>query len=361
MSSSLVSLGYGPALATAFSDVEASSSLPLVPGRVVRQDRGACRVATASGVLLARPAGRLQHDARLSGEHGPTVGDWVAVTAAAPGSLARIHAVLPRTSLLVRRAAGGVPQGQALAANVDVVLVVAPLDAPLRLRRLERSLALAAACGARGALVLTKADLCVDLPRAVRDAESLGAPVALVAGADEAGLAQVRALLPPPGTGVLLGPSGAGKSTLVNSLLGEARLATGEVRAADLRGRHTTVRRELVSLPHGALLVDGPGTRELGLWVDEGDALGATFEDVETLAAGCRYRDCSHAHEPGCAVRGAVEAGALEPGRLHSWHKLQRERAYAARQADPAAARAHEQRMRRLIAEGWAHSRNKRR
>jgi ribosome biogenesis GTPase len=329
----------------------------------VRQDRGACRVATDAGVVLARPSGRLQHEARLEAAHGPVVGDWVAVTAAPGGSLARVHAVLPRASLLVRREAGGAPQGQALAANVDVVLVVAALDAPLRLRRLERSLALAAACGASGALVLTKADLCADLPRAVRDAESLGAPVALVAGAEAAGLAQVRALLPPAATGVLLGPSGAGKSTLVNHLLGEARLATGEVREADRKGRHTTVRRELVPLPHGALLVDGPGTRELGLWVGDaeaGDTLGATFEDLEALAQGCRFGDCTHAREPGCAVRAALEAGALEEGRLESWRKLQRELAYAVRQADPEAARAHAQRVRRLTAQGWARSRHKR-
>jgi ribosome biogenesis GTPase len=281
----------------------------LSPGRVLAHHRGRWLVAEPGGEPRLLPArGRLRDDP-------PTTGDWVAVDEG--GAIA---AVLERRGAIVRRRAGTATAGQTLAANVDLALVAEPLPRPSE-RRAERLVALASAGGVPAALVLTKGDLDPDGQMvAARLARRLGLVDGVAVSAlDGEGIALLRPLLEPGATAVLLGASGAGKSTLVNALLGEGRQATGAVRASDGRGRHTTVTRELVALPGGALLVDTPGLREVGLW----DGAGASFADIDELAASCRFADCRHETEPGCAVRAAVDEE-----RIAAWRKLAREQAW---------------------------------
>ena len=292
-------------------------------GRVLAQHRGHWVVAEPGGgeprLLTAR--GRMR-------EQPPVTGDWVAVDA--EGELA---AVLERRGSIVRRAAGEVTAAQVLAANVDLALLTSALPEP-NPRQLERLAALARADAVPVALVFTKADLDPDPDRAAAGmARELGIADAVAVSAKSGdGIAVLRTLLSPGSTAVLLGPSGAGKSTLVNALLGEQRQATGEVRAGDGRGRHTTVTRDLIPLPGGALLLDTPGVREVGLW----DGAGETHSDIDELAANCRFSDCLHETEPGCAVRDNVD-----PGRIEAWRKLAREQQWVDDRR--AAARAREQ------------------
>ncbi|MEA2188859.1 MAG: ribosome biosis GTPase / thiamine phosphate phosphatase [Solirubrobacteraceae bacterium] len=287
----------------------------LTAARVLAQHRGRWLVAPAAGgpPALVAARGRL----RAPGERSPTTGDWVALDA--DGVIAF---VLERRGVVVRRAAGAPVAGQVLAANVELVLVVEPLPEPNE-RRIERIVALARAGDVSAALVLTKSDLDPEgAAAATALASRLGLPDGVaVSVQDEASVAVVTAMLEPGSTTVLLGPSGAGKSTLVNALLGYERQAIGAVSDADGRGRHTTVTRDLLTLPNGALLIDTPGIREAGLW--EAGGLSATFADIETLAARCRFSDCSHEDEPGCAVR---ELG--DPERLAAWRKLEREQTW---------------------------------
>ena len=297
----------------------------LVPGRVLTATRESYRLATAQGELAAELSGRLRFAAG-SPVDLPAVGDWVAARAFPADGFAVVDAVLPRRSELVRRAAGRRDEGQLLAANVDLLLVAAPLDGDLRARRIERYLALAREAGVAPAVALTKADLGTDPEASLRAAREVaaGAPVVAVSARTGAGLDALLALLAPGRTAALLGPSGAGKSTLVNALLGDARQATREVREADRRGRHATTHRELFALPSGALLVDTPGLRELALW-DASDGIAATYDEVAARASGCRFRDCRHEAEPGCAVRQAADAGDIDAGRLAAFEKLRRE------------------------------------
>jgi ribosome biogenesis GTPase len=304
-------LGGRPDLA---AELEALGEQGLTAGRVLAHHRGRWLVAEP-GVDRPRllPArGRLR-------ESPPATGDWVAID---PGGA--IAALLERRGAIVRLAAGSATASQVLAANVDLALLVEPAPEPNE-RRLERLLALARADGVPAALVLNKVDLTPGgdadpQERAARLARRLGIVDAVALSALEGeGVALLRTLVEPGATAVLLGASGVGKSTLVNALLGEQRQATRPVRAGDRRGRHTTVTRELIALPGGALLIDTPGLRAIGLW----DGAEGSFADVEKLAAGCRFADCRHESEPGCAVREAVE-----PERLAAWRKLVREQAW---------------------------------
>jgi ribosome biogenesis GTPase / thiamine phosphate phosphatase len=300
--------GRRPGLA---AELDALGDPGLVAGRVLAQNRGQWLVAVAD-----RPDWEprlLPARGRLRGE-APVTGDWVAIDAA--GAIA---AVLERHCLLERRAAGDDLVAQALAANVDLVLVVEALPEPNE-RRAERFAALAAASAIPAALILTKADLdpgadqvAADLRRRLDLDEALAVSVR-----SGDGLPTLRALLAPEATIALLGTSGAGKSTLVNTLLGEERQATAPVREKDGLGRHTTVTRELIELPGGALLLDTPGLREIGLW----DGAGTSFDEIERLAAQCHFTDCGHLTEPGCAVRDAVA-----PDRLAAWRELAAEQA----------------------------------
>ncbi|WP_225233189.1 ribosome small subunit-dependent GTPase A [Klenkia terrae] len=314
-----------PAWGTAAPTPPAGSRL----GRVVRVDRGLLTVATAEG------RARLPLDPRLRDDAAPAVGDWVTVAVAAE----RVTEVLPRRSALTRTVAGRTSAAQVLAANLDTVLVVDTLVAHARVRRIERFLAMAWGSGATPLLVLTKADLCDDVPAAVaRVAEdAVGVPVLALSAVTGDGLAELRARLAPGRTCAVVGPSGAGKSTLLNALAGGARATTHEIRA-DGRGRHTTTAAELHVLPGGALLVDTPGLRELELADDEG--LDAAFADVAELLTGCRFRDCGHGGEPGCALAAALADGRLDPARYRAWRRLRAEAERTRqRRADRGAAR----------------------
>ena len=335
-------LGFTAARAEAF---RAHAESGLVPGRVVAGHTRYLRVATEEGEALAELAGSLRHQAR-GPEDLPAVGDWVALRTG-EGS-ATVQAVLPRGAAFVRRAAGGRTVAQVLAANVDTVFLVMGLDGDFNPRRIERALVLAWDSGASPAVLLNKADLCpdVDAKRAEVERVAPGVPVCVVAAKPGAGLDALAPWLGPGQTVVLLGSSGVGKSTLVNRLLGREKQRTREViDGADQRGRHTTTHRELVALPGGALLIDTPGLRELQLWSD-GAGLEAAFDDVGGFAGGCRFTDCGHGSEPGCAVRAAVAAGRLDADRLESYLKLSAElRALEVRE-DPLKRRAERGRYR---------------
>jgi ribosome biogenesis GTPase len=294
------------------------------PARVIAQHRGSYGLASDAGELTGQISGRLAHDA---GEGGyPAVGDWVAIAARPAEGAATIHAVMLRRTAFVRKQAMSLASPQLVAANADVALLLASLNADFNARRLERYLALAWQSGAQPVVVLTKADLADDPEADVAEAESVafGAPVLAVSVVTGEGLDAVAAYLKPRETAVLVGSSGVGKSTLVNALAGAELMETGAIREDDDRGRHTTTHRELLRLPSGALVLDTPGMRELGLF-DASEGVSATFEDVEALVASCRFSDCQHRKEPGCAVREAIESGDLDPGRWKGWVKLQKE------------------------------------
>jgi ribosome biogenesis GTPase len=317
----LATLGWDDAWAAAF---EAHSEEGLVPGRVAIQHRIAYDVLTEEGESRARVPGRVRH--ATAATELPVVGDWVALSR---GAEQEIRAILPRRTKLSRRAAHepGTEdvREQVVAANVDVVLVTWPLGDPPSLRMLERYLTLAWESGARPVILLTKADLEPDPEAIAREVEPIGGDVAVHAVSARAriGLEAVRGELGPGVTGTLVGPSGAGKSTLVNTLAGEELLATGAVRD-DGAGRHTTTHRQLVQLPGGGLLVDNPGMREVYLWVADA-GLEDAFADIVELAAECRFADCRHEGEPGCAVRAALEDGRLDAERWRSYLELERE------------------------------------
>ncbi|GII60930.1 putative ribosome biogenesis GTPase RsgA [Sphaerisporangium krabiense] len=306
----------------------------LVPARVSRVDRGLCTAITASGPMRARFVAPHPPGPLLT----PCTGDWAALR---PGAVPHLVALLPRHSAIVRSSASRSSHGQVLAANVDTVVIALSLTTPLDAAKLERLLALAWESGAQPVIVLTKADL-VDDPEAVHaEAEALapGVDILVTSAATGHNIDVLAALL--RGTTVLLGPSGAGKSSLGNTLLGEESLATGTVRAQDGKGRHTTVRRELLPLPGGGVLIDTPGLRGISLH-DAADGLEQVFAEIEDLAAHCRFGDCAHDTEPGCAVQAAIAAGELPERRLRSYRKLQRENAWAASRTD---ARLREERV----------------
>ncbi len=327
----------------------------LVPARVVVQHRGQYDLITPEGEAKAVVSGRFAHEA---GEGGfPVTGDWVA--ASVDNGLATIQAVLPRRTAFVRKAAGPGQIPQIVAANVDVAILAAALTPDFNARRLERYLAIAWQSGARPLVVLTKADLCADVDEAVASAQAVAAGVDILAisSATGDGLADLAARLLPGETAVLVGSSGAGKSTLVNALAGEDRMAVGAIREGDGRGRHTTSHRELVLLPSGALILDTPGMREIALLdVDEG--LSTTFEDIDALAEQCRFHDCGHTNEPGCAIVAALETGVLDPDRWRNYQKLQKEAAFSDRKEDRAA-RAAQRRKWVTVAKAQRASRKK--
>ncbi|CAL9569959.1 ribosome small subunit-dependent GTPase A [Streptomyces sp. enrichment culture] len=304
----------------------------LLPGRVVRVDRGQCDIATAEGVIRA--------DTTFVTPHDPLrvicTGDWAAVDPVG-GEPRYVRAYLPRRTAFVRSTSSKRSDGQILAANVDHAIVAVSLAAELDLGRIERFLALGWESGAQPLVVLTKADLVPDpvgLSYLVRDVETTapGVPVLPVSSATGEGVDVLRAIIA-GGTSVLLGVSGTGKSTLANTLLGEDTMAVQAVRDTDGKGRHTTTTRNLFALPGGGVLIDTPGLRGVGLW-DAGTGVGQVFSEIEELAASCRFHDCAHAAEPGCAVLAAVEDGTLPERRLDSYRKLLRENQYIVAKTD---------------------------
>jgi ribosome biogenesis GTPase len=332
----LTQLGWNDTFARAF---EPYASRPDVePARVVIEFNYLYRLGTRSGEVEATISGRLKHTAANRSEM-PAVGDWVVLRQRSGHTKGAIVAVLPRRSQFSRKSAGAATDEQVVAANVDLVFVVMGLDADFNLRRLERYLLLARDSGADPVVLLTKPDLAPDASAqaAAVAAAASQIPIHVVSPKHHQGLDQVAAYLTAGRTGALLGSSGVGKTTIINRLTGEAR-KTREVRESDSRGRHTTTHRELVLLPGGGLIIDTPGMRELQLW-DVGNAVMETFDDIESLAAGCRFTDCRHRDEPRCAVKAAAAEGRLDAARLESYHKLQDELAQLARQQDERARR----------------------
>jgi len=304
-----------------------------VPARVIAQHRGEYRLMGPWGEVTGVVPGRMLH--RASGARQlPAVGDWVLIEPAVDGP-ATVLEILPRRTQFVRRKAGTESAEQVIAANVDTVFIVSSLNQELNARRIERYLVATWDSGATPVVVLTKSDACNNIEAGagpIRDAAA-GAPVEVVSSVTPGGLDSLRKWLHPKRTVALIGSSGVGKSTLVNTLAGKELLTTQEIRDGDDKGRHTTTHREIFRLPDGVLLLDTPGMREFGLVEAEG-GLEETFDDVAELARGCKFRDCHHVAEPGCAVRVAIEDGSLSPKRWESYERLQREAAYEERRAD---------------------------
>ena len=320
----------------------------LAPGRVAREERQLYIVYTEQGELTAEVAGKMRFEAASRGDL-PAVGDWVAVSPRPAQGKATIHAVLPRKSAFSRKVVGGHTEEQVVAANVDVVFLVSGLDHEFNLRRLERYLTLVWESGAAPAIVLNKADLCPDVEARVREAESvaLGVPILAISATENLGLDALREHADKGKTAAFLGSSGVGKSTIINRFLGADVLKVAPVREDDSRGRHTTTHRELIPLPGGGLVIDTPGMRELQLWAD-GDGLRQAFDDIEELAAQCRFRNCAHRGEPGCAVQQALADGTLDVGRWQSYLKLQRELRHLERRKDQKARLAEEGRWKHI-------------
>jgi ribosome biogenesis GTPase len=328
-------LGWTPERETEFEEYRREG---LVPARVAVEHRSAYVLYAEEGELRAELAGRLRHE-----EIWPAVGDWVAVRE--PSTIA---AVLDRRTVFSRKEPWLAAKEQVLAANADTVFVTTALTATdFKPRRLERYLATAWESGAEPAIVLTKPDLSPDVTAAVLEIEAIafGVPIHVVNGLTGEGVAELSAYLERNRTVALLGSSGVGKSTIVNRLAGGELMATAEI-GADGRGRHTTRHRELIPLPGGGLVLDTPGLRELQLW-DVSQGLEQTFEDVAAFAAACRFVDCAHDREPGCAVRAALGDGSLARERFESWRKLQRELARLERRLDARARSEHGEKIRR--------------
>ena len=303
----------------------------LVPARVIAQHRSGYRLITEEGEADGQA---------LASAGWPVTGDWLAIDSGQDPFA--IRHILPRSSTFVRRAAGTARDGQVVAANIDTAFLVTSMNADFNVRRLERYLAVAYESGAQPVIVLTKADLAEEPAAFVAEAEAIafGAPVLAISAVTGLGFEALAAQVQVGRTTVLLGSSGAGKSTLLNTLAGQALMATAAVRDGDARGRHTTTHRELILLPSGGLILDTPGMRDLGLFEVEA-GLAAAFADIEALASDCRFGNCHHRTEPGCAVQAALADGRLDPDRWRSYEKLQAEIAFEHRKADPAIAAAH--------------------
>ncbi len=309
----------------------------LVPGRIARVDRDRSVVATAEAMVTA------------TSDELPVVGDWVALRPPRAEGLPSIDAILPRWSELSKRGSGPIPRPQVVAANVDVAFIVVGLDREPSPNRIERELVVAWESGARPVVVLNKSDATDDAEgegEAVRDRIGL-VDVMVVSAKTGSGIDEMTAALRPGLTAVLLGPSGVGKSTLVNAIVGNDVAVTGEVRESDHRGRHTTTFRSLMPVPGGGVLLDTPGVRSISLWDVEG-GIALTFPEIEELVDSCRFGDCAHDSEPGCAVKEALADGRIDPARFESWDKLQRELAYEARSVDPKLAAAEKQKWKAI-------------
>ncbi|HUH64697.1 MAG TPA: ribosome small subunit-dependent GTPase A [Terracidiphilus sp.] len=313
---------------------EGQLARPAEPARVVLADRELFVVWTESGEREATAGGRLRYE----GDDWPVVGDWVALEAGT-----RIASVLPRRTAFSRKEPGRATREQVIAANIDVLFIVAGLDGDFNLRRLERYLMVAWESGGWPVIVLNKADLCQDAAGVAAETEALGAPVAVISALDGSGVDALEAHIAAGETAALTGSSGVGKSTLLNRLLGSDEQRVQDVRASDSRGRHTTVRRELFLAPNGWLVIDTPGLRELQLWAGM-KSVDLAFADIAELARQCRFRDCRHQGEPGCAV---AESG-IDEARLASYAKLQREAAHLERQQDQRAAWEEKRRIKRI-------------
>jgi ribosome biogenesis GTPase len=319
----------------------------LALARVAVAHRDLYRLYTESGEIAAESSGALWY-AAADAASMPVVGDWVAARIVNPEQ-AIVEAVLPRHSCFYRRAAGKREERQAIAANLDLMFLVCGLDGDFNLRRIERYLTLAAEAGVRPVIVLNKVDVCEDPSVRVQDVRGIcQAQVVTLSALAPNGIAPLTPFLAASSTVALLGSSGAGKSTIANALLGEDRLRTTAVRESDSRGRHTTTHRELIPLPGGGVLIDTPGMRELQLWAGA-ESIGEVFDEIAALAAECRFGDCSHKGEPGCAVADALSSGALAPDRWESYRKLRAEAHRHEAMADAHVAQEDKRKLKRLM------------
>ena len=345
---SLKALGWTSSLDEGFTRHHAKRGL--IPARVSRNSKQIYHVLCEEGEFVARVSGNYRHRAKVPSDY-PAVGDWVVVKTRPDDGEADIRSLLPRRTVFSRQAvsaAGTESQSreQILATNIDLALLVAALDGKrgFNLRRLERYLTLARNSGARPVVILNKIDLCDDPDPAIAETEAIaaGAPVHAISALDEEQVAPLRELISEGTTVVLLGPSGIGKSTIINAIASEEIMETGEVRRSDQRGRHTTTWSELNIIERGGVLVDTPGLRDVQLWTDQA-AIDETFAEIQELALQCKFRDCSHSNEPGCAVQGAIADERLDPLRLQSYFKQKREAEDAERRRERDVKRKHAQ------------------
>ncbi len=316
--------GWSPVWQNAF-DRHGDEFADAVAARVIREDYGAYKVITAAGERLAEVSGHFRHAVQTRSDF-PAVGDWVVLQVPDAHSTCVIHAVLPRISAFVRKGAGRAPEEQVVAANIDTAFLVSGLDHNFNPRRIERYITLAHESGADPVILLNKADCATDVDRARRETESIayGIPVLVLSATQRRGLDALWDFLTPGSSGVLLGSSGVGKTSLINALLGEEVFRTASVREDDSRGRHTTSFRQLIPLPNGAVLIDTPGMRELQLLAGE-STINLAFDEIAEWAESCRFRDCSHTGEPGCAVQAALSTGELCLERYESYLRQRKE------------------------------------
>ncbi|MBD3883201.1 ribosome small subunit-dependent GTPase A [Phormidium tenue FACHB-886] len=331
----LEDLGWNHFFAQSFAQLQSSASLSdranFSIGRVAVQHKDTYLLYTEAGELNAAVTGKFRHQA-ASAQDFPAVGDWVIIQIHADThseNHATIHKILPRKSQFSRKTVGGKTIEQMIAANVDTVFLVSGLDQNFNLRRIERYLVLVWESGAAPVIILNKADLCEDVVGHIAEVAAIApdVPILPISAVQQQGLLKLQPYLQSGQTIALLGSSGVGKSTLTNQLIGKAVQSVQSVRQSDDQGRHTTTQRELLLLPEGGLIIDTPGMRELQLWAGE-DSLQTTFADIDELSNQCRFRNCLHQQEPGCAVQAAIAIDRLDPFRLFSYQKLHKEVEY---------------------------------
>jgi len=327
----LIQMGWSHFFAQYF---EQFSGKGLVPARIVRKNRLVYLVRTEDGELITEVSGKFRYITRSIGDF-PSVGDWVVIQPRTEEGRATIHALFPRKTSFSRKVAGSKTEEQVVAANIDVIIIVSSLDRDFNLRRIERYLTLAWDSGANPIIALNKADLCHNVEEHISEVESVAyvVPIHTMSAKENQGLDILRQYLGVGRTAALLGSSGVGKSSIINCLLKSKRQHVNAVRENDSRGRHTTTCREMVFIPDGGMIIDNPGMREIQMWTDENKMQGA-FEDINELARQCRFKDCKHKSEPGCAVHDALNKGLLDVARYENYLQLQKELRYLASRQD---------------------------
>ena len=342
----LTELGWSPF----FQQQLTPDELKLLPARVFRQDTNQYHLLSAQGKMVGVLPGKFRQEA-LSKADLPTVGDWVVVSPIDSDETDRvqIEKLLERKSKFSRKEAGEVHDEQVVASNIDTVFIVSALDRDFNLHRIERYLLLSWTSGALPVLILNKSDVCKNIEKKVRDLEviAMGSPIHVMSAKDNSGLDPLRGYLTTGSTCAFLGSSGVGKSTIINELLGYEKFDTGEVRSDDSRGRHTTTFREMVETTGGGMIIDTPGMREIQLWADN-VSLAHSFQDIETLAASCKFSDCKHDTEPNCSITKAVSNGDLKPERLARYFRLSQELEHFARRQNAAARTGKKQQYKRF-------------